>query len=148
MKAVKIIPSIYKGQGMEGDFEWMIQQDKYKSTFFIFNDNESQFKAHLKDPSDPLGCNVGGGNAVIRPYQCTNPPQAGGIPTGPNFPSLTPEVKQLIDSAIHLIQQNIDTYNYNAVVFSANENGGLGTSIFEVPDDVKTYIVKQIYDLK
>ena len=49
------------------------------------------------------GCAPGGGNAIIRPYQCKTPPRAAGIPTGPNYDSLTPEVKQIIDEAIATI---------------------------------------------
>ncbi len=144
---LKIIPSVYHQDGEEGDFEWMIQQEKYKDAFFIFNDNQSQFEAHVQDPTGIAGCSAGGGNAVIRPYQCYTPPKAGGIPTGPGFSGLTPEVQSMIDLAIEKIKQGIKADSYSAVVYSSNGHGGLGTSIFHVPDDVKKYIVNEIESL-
>ena len=144
---LKIIPSVYSGDGKDGDFGWMIKQPKYAKTFFIFNDNVTEFEAHQNDPASPSGCGVGGGNAVIRPYQCQTPPKAGGIPTGPNFSGLSPDVKNMIDTAISSIKKGIIQGNYDSVVFSSDGHGGLGTSIFKVPEDVKTYIVDQINKL-
>ena len=144
---LKIIPSVYSGGGKEGDFEWMIQQKKYAKSFFIFNDNVSQFEARRDNPNDQNGCSIGGGNAVIRPYQCNTPPQAGGIPTGPQFSGLTDDAKKLIDEAIVLIKKGIKQGGYDGVVFSSNGHGGLGTSIFSVPAEVKKYVVQEIYKL-
>ncbi len=144
---LEIIPSVYHGDGIDGDFGWMIQQATYKDAFFIFNDNQSQFEAHIQDPAGVAGCSVGGGNAVIRPYQCHTPPKAGGIPTGPGFSGLTTEVQAMIDLAMEEIKKGIKAGSYSKVVFSSNGHGGLGTSIFHVPDDVKKYIVAQILSL-
>lgn len=144
---LKIIPSVFHKGGQEGDFDWMIKQDKYKSAFFIFNDNESQFKLHLKNPSDPNGCSIGGGNAKIRPYQCQTPPKAGGIPTGPNFTGLTEEVKSMIDTAIIQIKEKIRLGGYTEVIYSSDGHGSLGTGIFHVPNEVKNYIVAEIEKL-
>ncbi|MGA7689737.1 MAG: hypothetical protein WCA29_10990 [Jiangellales bacterium] len=36
---------------------------------FVFNDNESQFRAYRADRAGGAGCSPGGGNAVIRPYR-------------------------------------------------------------------------------
>lgn len=146
-KAVKIIPSVYSGDGKVGDFGWMITQPEYAKTFFIFNDNVSQFQMHQDHPNNLSGCSIGGGNAIIRPYQCKTPPQAGGIPTGPSFSGLTPDVKQMIDVAIQAIKNGIQAGDYNSVAYSSNGHGGLGTSIFKVPEAVKTYIVAQINTL-
>lgn len=144
MSKLKIIPSQFSGGGKEGDFGWMITQPKYANTFFIFNDNETEFKIHQSNPKDSSGCQVGGGNAVIRPYQCHTPPKAGGIPTGPNFTGLTSDVQTMIDSAMTTIKAGIKAGGYDSVVYSSDGHGGLGTSIFSVPDDVKNYIVSQI----
>ena len=144
---LKIIPSVFHGDGQDGDFGWMIIQEKYKDAFFIFNDNQSQFEAHIKDASGIAGCSAGGGNAIIRPYQCQTPPKAGGIPTGPGFSGLTTEVQSMIDQSIEEIKKGIKAGSYSTVVYSSNGHGGLGTSIFHVPDDVKKYIVEKILSL-
>lgn len=144
---LKIIPSVYQGDGKDGDFGWMIKQEKYKDAFFIFNDNQSQYEAHIKDPCGDAGCSVGGGNAVIRPYQCMAPTKAGGIPTGPGFSDLTAEVQLMIDQAVEEIKKGIKAGSYSEIVYSSNGHGGLGTSIFHVPDDVKKYIVEKILNL-
>jgi len=144
---VKVIGSVFSRGGKEGDFGWMIDRPEYASAFFIFNDNTSQFEDHQKDPKSANGCSVGGGNAVIRPYQCKSPAKAGGIPTGPNYKGLTPDVKSMIDAAILTIKNNIKSGGYDTVYYSSNGHGGLGTSIFKVPQDVKTYIVDQINSL-
>jgi hypothetical protein len=60
----------------------MIEQPDWADALFVFNDNEEQFRAYRRDPADPRGCTRGGGNAAIRPYRCTEPPRAAGIPTG------------------------------------------------------------------
>ena len=147
MKTIKILPSVFNGGGKDGDFDWMIQQDQYKKTFFIFNDNVTQFEIHQRDPEDSTGCATGGGNAIIRPYQCKTPPQAGGIPTGPNYSGLTSDVKSKIDQSIKSIKNGILAGDYNQVAYSSNGKGGLGTSIFKVPEDVKSYIIEQINSL-
>ncbi|MBQ0721746.1 MAG: hypothetical protein KBT89_16275 [Gammaproteobacteria bacterium] len=64
-QAIKIIASVFSGDGKVGDFGWMITQPEYAKTFFIFNDNVSQFKIHQDHPNDPSGCSIGGGNAII-----------------------------------------------------------------------------------
>jgi predicted NAD-dependent protein-ADP-ribosyltransferase YbiA (DUF1768 family) len=142
-----IIASVFHKGGEVGDFKWMINNPDYKDAFFIFNDNKEEFQIHHDDPNDPAGCHVGGGNAAIRPWQCKTPPQAAGIPTGPNFTGLTAEVQQLIDLAVNDIRANLKNTNYQRIIFSSDGNGGLGTGIFEVPEEVKKYIVKQIYSL-
>jgi hypothetical protein len=92
---MQVIGSVFSGAGKDGDFDWMITQDHYEDALFVFNDNEAQYKAHRDRPTDLAGAGYapGGGNAIIRPYQCKTPPRAVGIPTGPNCDSLTPEVK-------------------------------------------------------
>jgi hypothetical protein len=102
---MRVIGFVFSGRGQDGDFSWMIEQDRYKDALFIFNDNEGQYKEHRDNPGDLTGpgCQPGGGNAVIRPYQCSTPPRAAGIPTGPNYDHVTPDVKHTIDDAIAAI---------------------------------------------
>ena len=151
---VKVIGLEFQGGHQIGDFAWMLKQDKYKNAFFIFNDNQSQFLAHQADPKDQTGCAVGGGNAIIRPYQCESPPRAGGIPTGeygitdgPGYPALNETVKGYIDQALASIKTAVDANGYDTVYYSGDGSGGLGHGIFNPCEDVKAYIVKGIESL-
>lgn len=148
---MQVIGSIFTGGGKVGDFGWMIRQPEYADALFIFNDNEEQFLAHQENPDDPYGCARGGGNAVIRPYQCAKPPKAAGIPTGMNgvgYPSFITHVQKMVDQAIAAIRALIATGRYQRIYYSAaNESGDLGTGIFHVGDDVKRYITTQIKKL-
>ena len=59
---MQLIPNIYKGRNVEGDFYWMIKQNEFDDILFIFNDNEEYHNTNIK----------GGGNAVIRKYNKHN----------------------------------------------------------------------------
>lgn len=145
---VQVIPVMYKGPNQIGDFAWMITQPEYQDVLFIFNDNQEQFIALLKGQNS--GCVRGGGNAVIRPYQCINPPRAAGIPTGVNQQGYTnlEQSRSYIDLAIERIKQLLGTGNYKRVMYSsANDGRSLGTSIFSPSQDVKEYIVNRIEEL-
>jgi len=148
---MEVIGSIFQGGGREGDFGWMIRQPECADALFLFNDNEEQFLAHRQHPDGGPGCDRGGGNAVIRPFQCENPPRAIGIPTGSRgsgYPSLTAHVKKTIDDALAAIQGLLATGRYRRVFYSAaNSAGDLGTGIFDVGDDVKRYITDGIKKL-
>ena len=145
---IQVIGSMFAGAGKAGDFAWMIRQSEYADALFVFNDNEEQFLAHRDDPDGAFGCAAGGGNAIIRPYQCKNPPHAIGIPTGSNgrgYTALTPKVRQTIDDAIGWIRQLIATERYQRLFYSAcNAAGDLGTGIFAVHPDVKSYITERL----
>jgi hypothetical protein len=148
---MRVIGLVFSRRGQDGDFGWMIEQDQYKDALFIFNDNEGQYKEHRDNPGDVAGpgCEAGGGNAVIRPCQCRTPPRAAGIPTGPNYDRLTPEVKHIIDDAIAAIKRIAAKEGYKRVFYSAaNANGELGTGIFQVGADVKSYIVNSLKSLE
>jgi hypothetical protein len=148
---IHVIGSIFAGTGKFGDFGWMIRQQEYADALFVFNDNEEQFRAHRDDPDGAFGCAAGGGNAIIRPYQCKNPPQAIGIPTGSNgrgYTALTADVRQTIDDAIGTIQELIATGRYQRLFYSAaNAAGDLGTGIFQVHPDVKHHIAERLKTL-
>ncbi len=144
-ESVLVTGQVFNGKGKDGDFSWMIVQEQYRDVLFIFNDNEEQYKAHRNDALAEDGCSVGGGNAIIRPFQCLTPPRAAGIPTGPNYEKLTVAVKEIIDEAITTIKNICAREHYKRVMYNAsNGNGDLGTGIFKPGDDVKRYIVDQL----
>lgn len=145
-----IVPVEYYKRGEYGDFEYMIKDDEYENSLFIFNDNVQDHCTNRK----------GAGNAVIRPYNKygLEYPRSAGIPTGyrrernGGFKTLTPEVKEIIDSAIQEIRELAAEHGYDTIYFSADPPVGknrplLGTRIFIIGDDVKQYITDQIYSL-
>jgi ribA/ribD-fused uncharacterized protein len=148
---MNVIGSIFEGSGKPGDFGWMIEQPEHDDSLFIFNDNEEHFLAFRKNPKGKNACERGGGNAVVRPYQCKVPQRAIGIPTGAKqrgYNKLTAHVKQVIDDAIATIRRLVGTGRYQRVIYSAkNAAGDLGTGIFEVGDDVKNHIAAEIKKL-
>ncbi|MGB8701511.1 MAG: hypothetical protein WCD18_19015 [Thermosynechococcaceae cyanobacterium] len=145
---MELIGTVFQGSGKYGDFGWMIEQPEFNDSLFIFNDNEEQFLAHLNDPESSIGCSPGGGNAVIRPYQCQNPPRASGIPTGSKgigYTQLTHDSAIIIDRSIEVIDSLLSTELYYQVFYSSiHENGPLGTGTFKVCDDIRAYILKQL----
>jgi hypothetical protein len=145
---IRKVKSVYSDTGVEGDFGWMIQQEKYARSLFIFNDNETQFNAfHANEPS---GLSVGGGNAVIRPFQGGAYPRAAGIPTGDGvgYQALDANVKEVIDQAIGYIKQLLGSGNYEEIVFSTDQEGEtLGTGIYEVDRAVLDYIFQKLMEI-
>jgi hypothetical protein len=148
---VQVIGSVFAGAGKPGDFAWMIRQPEHADALFVFNDNEEQFRAHRENPRSGSGCNPGGGNAVIRPFQCEDPPRAIGIPTGSRgrgYSELNDHIRKTIDEAIQAIRDLLATGRYQRVYYSAADSSGqLGTGIFEVHPDVKHYIVERLKSL-
>jgi len=148
---MQVIGTQYRSGGEYGDFSWMLEQSKYDDALFVFNDNEPQFLAFLQDQTPgSYGCQAGGGNAGIRAYRCVKPPRAQGIPTGTTqgYPKLTPEVKGVIDESLDLIRRTLAAGSYDRVFYSAaNDDGDLGTGIFQVGDEVKSYIVAELRKL-
>jgi len=141
---VQVIGSQFSRGGAPGDFSWMIERPEYADALFIFNDNEEQFRAYMRDPTGGAGCSRGGGNAAIRPYRCADPPRAAGVPTGAHgagYPALTEDVQSVLDEAIGVVKELLASGRYERVIYSADAEGGLGTGIFDVADDVKRYIV-------
>ena len=61
---------------------------------------------------------------------------------------MTIEVKKYIDDSIEKIENIIIKYNYKKIIYSINKNGEFCTEIFKVGDDVKRYILEQLYLLK
>lgn len=151
--SVTVVPSVFQGPGRPGDFTWMVEQPNYAHAFFIFNDNESQFRDfhdHETLARPTSACTPGAGNGAMRPWQCESPPRAGGIPTGDGglgYPALTEYVRSVIDRAVAAIEKAIEENGYTEVYFSSDETGGLGAATFNPSDDVRAYIVAKIRGL-
>lgn len=145
--AVEMVKSVYRGRGRDGDFGWMITQDHHRRSLFVFNDNETQFRRHHDLLGTQHTCSAGGGNAVIRPFQCCTPPRAIGIPTGHSggYPSLDDHARHIIDASLAHLAGLIRSGEYDTVIVSWDEAAGtLGTGIFTVGRDVCDYIIEGI----
>ena len=142
-------PSVYTGAGKVGDFEWMIKQPKYARSLFIFNDNETQFKAF--HANQPAGLSGGGGNAVIRPFQGGAHPHAAGIPTGDGgegYQQLNAHVMGVIDEALGYIKNLLKSGRYNEIVFCTDSTGQtIGSGIHDIAPAVKNYIFQGLMGL-
>lgn len=145
---MQITGCVFAGPRQHGDFAWMLTRPEYDDAVFVFNDNESQFRAYRADPTGGAGCSPGGGNAVIRPYRCHQPPRAAGIPTGDGsgYAALDEHARSVIDEAVGVIADLLGTGRYQRVFYSADADDPelLGTGIFRVGDDVRRYVVTRI----
>ncbi len=146
---VAVIGSVFTEKQRDGDFRWMIEQVSYQDALFVFNDNEQQYIAHRDHPEDAsgIGCSPGGGNAIIRPYQCDPKQQAIGIPTGPNYTGLSLDVKKIIDESISRIAAYCLKIRCRRIFYNSDANGIIGTHIFSPGDDVKLYITQKLKSL-
>ena len=145
---MQVIKSRFSGPGQDGDFSWMIDRPEYARSLFIFNDNEMQFIAF--HTGHAAGFTAGGGNAAIRPYQGHSPIRAAGIPTGEKsgYQHLDLNVRALVDDAMAHIQRLLKSGNYDEVIFSYDAKyDSLGTGIFHVADEVKSYIYESLCSL-
>ena len=127
-----------------GDFKWMRLQNEYESSLYIFNDNEEYHETSK----------TGQGNAVMRRfnnYSELKVPQSAGIPTGTlkygGYQELDTHSKKQIDDSIDEIIELISTYHYKRIFYSAELDGRLGTSIFDVNLNVLNYITHKIFSL-
>lgn len=145
---MEVIGAVFEERGTYGDFGWMLTDPHYDDALFVFNDNESQFRAFRQDPSSASGCSAGGGNAAIRPWRCQDPPRAAGIPTGDGggYRQLDDRVKATVDEATGLIRDLLATGRYRRVYYSASPDDSalLGTGIFDVGEDVRRYVVESL----
>ena len=143
---MELVGSIFNGSGEPGDFGWMLRQPDYGDALFIFNDNEEEFLAHQAHAPGSQKCHPGGGNAIIRPYQCQLPQRATGIPTGSHgvgYDQLDNHVRRVIDEAVGVVASLLASGQFRRVIYSAsNESGDLGTGIFRVRPEVRAYIIE------
>jgi hypothetical protein len=98
-------------------------------------------------------CSPGGGNAVIRPFQCEPHWRAAGVPTGTyeqgsphyiGYSSLDAGVTQAVGDAIVQIDRLLTTKRFASLAFSWNDDTKLGGRIFNTARDVRDYIVAQL----
>lgn len=137
---MKICGSKYRNRN--DDFEVMMKTEKYKNALFLFNDNEREHGTNIK----------GAGNAVMRKYSKLDIPRSFGIPTGiyrTGYTQLDNKTKDAIDSIFYELKNLVDSGNYNTLVYSIEDefNPLLGTSIFQVSQDVLIYITRKILSL-
>lgn len=148
---INIIRSVFTTPQNEGDFGWMLKQPHHEHTLFLFNDNEGDFYTHFNGGSHT--CSKGGGNAAIRPYQCGNLPRASGIPTGTyssgihhmGYSLLDDHVLRVLADAFSQIEALLSTGRFESVAFSWSDETKLGGKIFHTAQDVRDYIVDQIF---
>ena len=150
MTTIRVIKSKFQAPGRDGDFAWMIERPEHSRTLFLFNDNEGEFLQHHN--GGPHSCTPGGGNAGIRPYQCREPQQALGIPTGTYEPgphymgysSLDAHVIAILDQAFIRLETLLASGHYDAVAFSWDDRTKLGGKIFTTAQPVRDHIVERI----
>ena len=145
---IRKVKSVFTRPETEGDFAWMIEQPKYARSLFIFNDNETQFKAF--HANQPTGLHAGGGNAVVRPFQGGSHPRAAGIPTGDGagYQHLSAHVKGVIDEALGYIKNLLKSGRYNEIVFCTDSTGQtIGSGIYDIAPAVKNYIFQGLMGL-
>ena len=147
---IRILKSRFVGAGQEGDFEWMIRQPQHARTLFVFNDNEEQFFEHFHGGAHV--CMSGGGNAVIRPWQCSAEPRATGVPTGTyetgihycGYSWLDARVRGAIGDACAQIERLLASGRFDTLAFSWDDETKLGGRIFTTAQPVRDFIVEQL----
>lgn len=148
---INVIKSKFEGPRTEGDFSWMLKQPHHEQTLFLFNDNEEEFYQHFQGGKHT--CSSGGGNAAIRPYQCDDTPRALGIPTGSYSPgvhykgysALDNHVLKVLNDAFSQIDSLLASRRFTSLAFSWSDETKLGGKIFHTAQDVRNYIVDQIF---
>jgi hypothetical protein len=158
---VLVTPVIYTGPGSAGDYQTiMLDQKRMEHTLLIYNGNVEQDFGGWNN-------NAGAGNACARVLKTSL--QAHGIPTGAlrsgGFTSLDQEVmltsfpynrltvRHIIDMSVHwlhwVVRQRTKRASKLSIIYSADARDGytLGTGIFHVSQDVRSYITESIRGL-
>jgi len=146
--SIEVIGSIYIRESQEGDFVWMAKQPEHARTLFVFNDNETQFRAFVDGSA--VGLSEGGGNAKIRPLRGETPPRAAGIPTGDRsgYKKLDARTKTVIDEALEIVRKLVETGRYERIIFSRDKHHAyLGAGLFDPAEEVKQYIYDRLMAL-
>lgn len=141
---IELIGIKFFGTNQFGDFNWMCKKEEYANSLFIFNDNEEYHNT----------CKTGAGNAIMRKfnkYSHLEIPLSAGIPTGTlkfgGYSVLDSHSKKYIDDSIVEIIELINLFKYKKIYYSADIDGKLGTSIFEVDKCVIDYITFKLFSL-
>lgn len=132
-----------KYDGFNTDFENLMNNEQFKNSLFIFNDNQS----------DHYSCKKGLGNAKMRIYNKYSHyeyPKSAGIPTGyyRHGYSTINESREDIDNSFNEIIELLLTEKYDSIVYSIHDytNPLIGTGIFDVGIEVRKYITKRILE--
>ena len=141
VEAVQFVP----GQ-VHGDLGEMLNLAEYQDALFIFNDNERQFKEHLRHGPGANECVAGSGNAKIRHLQCQDNPRVLGIPTGTSggYAELTPHVREVVEEATDQIKKLLATGRFRRVFYNEAPDGLIATGIFKVDDGVRQFITDEL----
>lgn len=134
-----------KYESIKTNFEVMMNDDKFKNTLFIFNDNEKEHFTNKK----------GRGNACMRQYNSYSDllmPRSAGIPTGEyrkGYTKLDKRTKDVINNAIELIKCLLQSGHYDSIIYSVNskDNPQIDTALFNVNQNVLEYITNEILNL-
>ena len=147
----------FRGKGMEGDFACMIQQQKYSSTIFVFNDNVVD--AANSKPHD------GAGSAAIRTLSWkyaseSAHPRALGVPTGWSVSSggfrvengmLEPFAARAITLAFERLVLACVRHKVEQVIFSCDKSDPsckrLGSGIFVLEPSLRRFIEERLHGL-
>jgi len=149
---IQIIGTKYLKSNSFGDFKFMINENIKKNihdSLFIYNDNE--------ECKNNKSYGNGKGNAIIRKYNKNNPkyrnnPYSIGIPTGTfskgGYKILDENSKKYIDESILEIKCLLENNDYKYLYYSINNlSGRIGTSIFNVNEEVLEYITNEIHKI-
>lgn len=149
---VQVVGYTYKGIGIgdntDGDFKWMVQQEKYAKCLFLINEN-------YLDSIDPVPYE-GAGTAKLRPltFRFMDKPRAAGIPTGwsvasGGFTELDPLAQKAIDNAFKRIGYLLSKFEYDTIIYSADPKAPtkIGVNIFRLPEEIIDYISLKIETL-
>lgn len=141
---IQVIGVKYSCSGTFGDFYAMVGRESYEGCLFVFNDNEEHHNT----------CRPGAGNAIMRQFNKHSNyaiPASAGIPTGTlkygGYTNLNTRAKSQIDGAFDEIIDLIKKHKYSRIYYSAELDGMLGTSLFEVNKKVIRYITSRLFDL-
>ena len=141
-----VIGCVFTKKGEHGDFEWMIFQEEFNNSLFIFNDNEHHMNSIRK----------GGGSACIRPFNFLGFERAGfdfprsvGIVTGRStsgYQNLK-DGQISIDYCFDILNKVLKKHAYDAIYFPEGKGGLIGSSIFSVSSEVLVYITRRLRNL-
>lgn len=155
MVVVRGIPFV--GQGMTGDFAYMMKDPTYHNTIFIFNDNVIDGASH--NPHN------GGGSASIRTesWKYADPseqPRALGIPTGWSVSSggfktanndLEPFAARAITLAVERIVLACTSHKVDQIIYSCDKSDPakrkLGSGIFTLQPPLLRYIEDKLHNI-
>lgn len=151
---LQLQPSYFARANEPGDFSYEITNNSEPGTLYIFNDNVV----------DHATSHAGAGNAAIRKYNqyARGKTRSAGISTGWSFngfqnlqqtnpnTSSSKTAKDIIDEDFKQIVEIIVRHGYTKITYSCASptSTTLGVGLFNVGDDVKTYIVTKLRSLE